>query len=427
MREIKKLSSTDILLPGIIMKLKAYLLSGFFAKVGFTLTLFLVNILIARVLGAAGSGSFFYVVNNLSVIVLLASLSLESGLSFHLSKKNINESDAASLSMVWSFALSLLAAAALLLMPGVFHGFTENEFWFAFLFIAGNLLISFFSGLFYAKKEFVLPLLILAIANLLIIVYCSWILLNKHDVNLILLSWIYSGSYLLSGLGIAVLFLSKYSVQSLWQGSLVQAFKTIRRYSLVAFGANLIAFLVYRIDYWILEYYIPKAVSNKALGNYIQTGKLLQLFLFVPTVIATVIFPLTVAEEKSSTPAGIKKIIFRLTTFNLVLIAIVVAIGSWWPVFLYGSDFDLVYTCFLYLIPGVLAICCVRVLASYFAGKNKVHYNITGSVLALGLIVTLNFLLIPSMGINGAALADSAGYMVYFLFLYYQFKKNSGA
>jgi O-antigen/teichoic acid export membrane protein len=58
---------------------------------------------------------------------------------------------------------------------------------------------------------------------------------------------------------------------------------------------------------------------------------------------------------------------------------------------------------------------------------NKMSYNITGGMIALVLIVTLNFLLIPKMGINGAALADSIGYAAYLLFLYYQFRKTSRA
>jgi hypothetical protein len=119
------------------MKLKAYLLSGFFAKIGFTLTLFLVNMLIARVMGAADSGAFFSTTNNLSTLIL-SSLSLESGLSFHLSRKNISEQDAAGLSIAWSVGAAVLSALVVLFISDISIGF-------ALLFISGNLLIGLFS------------------------------------------------------------------------------------------------------------------------------------------------------------------------------------------------------------------------------------------------------------------------------------------
>jgi len=111
-------------------------------------------------MGAADSGAFFYTINNLSVIILISSLSLESGLSYHLSKKNISERDAAGLSIAWSVGAALLSVVVILFV-------TDISLWFALLFIAGNLLIGFFSALFYAKKEFLIPLLYTAFANLL--------------------------------------------------------------------------------------------------------------------------------------------------------------------------------------------------------------------------------------------------------------------
>jgi len=289
------------------------------------------------------------------------------------------------------------------------------------------LLIGLLSGLFYAKKDFVLPLLIQALANLLIIIYSGWVLVSNKPVDGITLMWIYFSSYLLAGVVLAFLFFTKYSLRFFSLLSVKKVFNSIIAYSITAFIANLVAFLVYRVDYWILEYYMPVHISGSAMGNYIQVAKLVQLFLFAPTVLATVIFPLTAADDESANPAGIKKILLRLSIINTVLILILLIAGPWLFTFVYGNDFELMFKCFLYLIPGVLAISCVRVLASYFAGLNKVKYNLTGSLFALVLIVGLNFLLIPSMGINGAALADSAGYTAYLVFLFYQFQKTGRA
>lgn len=407
------------------MRLKAYFLPGFLAKAGFTISLFLANLLMARVMGADESGSFFYTINNLSIIVLVASLSMESGLSYHLSKKNISERDAASLSVVWGTAASLLPAAVVLLIPGIFSEILVNKFWFALLFIFGNLLIGFFSALFYAKKEFAWPLLVPLFTNLIVIFFCCNILLGKASVDINLLAWIYFSSYLLAGIIITILFFSKYALEFSSFRSLKNTTSTIIGYSLAAFSGNLIAFLMYRIDYWIIEFYIPVHASHAALGNYIQVAKLVQLFLFTPTLLATIIFPLTASGNEVGAATGITKILIRVSFMNMVLIVVMVCAGRWLFTFMYGKDFNLMYNCSLYLIPGILAISGVSVLGSYLAGLNKVRYNITGGGIALFLICTLNFLLIPAMGINGAALADSVGYAAYFLFLYWHFIKSN--
>ena len=49
--------------------------------------------------------------------------------------------------------------------------------------------------------------------------------------------------------------------------------KIVIRYSLFALMANLIYFLVNRIDYWFVEHYC----SAEDLGNYIQASKLAQM------------------------------------------------------------------------------------------------------------------------------------------------------
>jgi O-antigen/teichoic acid export membrane protein len=62
------------------------------------------------------------------------------------------------------------------------------------------------------------------------------------------------------------------------------------------------------------------------------------------------------------------------------------------------------------------------VLASYFAGINRVRYNLIGGLIALVLVVVGNYLLVPFMGINGAALADSAGFLAYMIFMVLQLR-----
>jgi O-antigen/teichoic acid export membrane protein len=407
------------------MGFKSDLFSGFIAKILFSATLFLVNVLIARAAGAAGSGNFFYIINNLSVIVLLSGLSLESGISYFLSKQKIKEGDAVVLSSIWSAGSALLVSGCILLIPGFFSGYTGPVFWPSVFFIAGNLLIAFFSGIGYAKKSFLWPQLAPALGNMIIIFYCSHIIYYREKADPEMLMLVFTGSYLAAGLLLAFVFFGRNTISTLHTGGIKIVFRIIIRYALIAFAANLAAFLMYRIDYWILESYKPTLISDAALGNYIQVAKLVQLFLFIPTVLATVIFPHTATGKLAGQPAVIKKSLVRLLSLNVLIIGVLLMTGRWLFTYIFGPDFSDMYTCFVYMSPGILAITCVRVLASYFAGLNQVQLNLAGTLLALGLIIALNFLLIPHWGINGAAFADSIGYMVYLFFLYRHFSKNN--
>jgi hypothetical protein len=83
------------------MNLKSHVLPGFISKLLLSGTVFLVNVLIARVAGAGYSGSFFYTVNNLSFLALIASFSLEAGINYHTSRKELSLTDAFAFSLLW--------------------------------------------------------------------------------------------------------------------------------------------------------------------------------------------------------------------------------------------------------------------------------------------------------------------------------------
>ena len=71
--------------------------------------------------------------------------------------------------------------------------------------------------------------------------------------------------------------------------------KMVIRYSLFALVANLVYFLVNRIDYWFVEYYC----SQKDLGNYIQASKIAQMLVILPAILGSTLFPLFSSQEKS--------------------------------------------------------------------------------------------------------------------------------
>ena len=87
--------------------------------------------------------------------------------------------------------------------------------------------------------------------------------------------------------------------------------------------------------------------------------------------------------------------------------------GKWLFPYVFGESFVDMYRPFLFLIPGILALSGIFTITAYFAGKNRIKFNIIGSVLALVVIFIGDIIFIPVYGINAAAWVSSIGYIVY--------------
>ncbi len=119
---------------------------------------------------------------------------------------------------------------------------------------------------------------------------------------------------------------------------------------LIALCANVVFFLVYRIDYW----FVKNVYSEADLGNYIQVSKLGQIFLLLPTMIAAIIFPKTASGFRSGYTTFYTG---RYPDFYLVymlrLLLILAISGKWLFPFLYGPTFKKCICHFYYYRPGI--------------------------------------------------------------------------
>ena len=408
------------------MKVKKNIINNFVSRVCFVGSAFLVNLCFSHLLGAATSGQLYYVINNYAVAALLSSLSLESGMTFFLSRKEVDDRELISFSLVWTVIASVIAALLLFFLKSDLQSMVNgNTSLYSFILIAGTLLTTYFSALFFGRQQFVFPLIVPAITNLAIAAYCGWLFFfNQDNNNKDFVVRLYFISFIANGIILTVMYVTKYAISFSFKRPSAETLKRLLNYSSIAFAANIISFFAYRIDYWILKGFMPVIVTANAFGNYVQVSKLVQIFLFVPTVVATIVFPVSASGSTQEFEKEIKRMIGWLLVINLLLCFILLVAGKWAFPFLFGNDFSAMYMCFVFSIPAIIAITVVRVMASYFAGKNLVKYNLAGGFVALVIVVMLNYLLVPFMGINGAALADSAGYLAFMFFLLFRFNKE---
>ena len=394
------------------------------ARIAFLISSFVLNLLFARLLLANGVASLYYTINTFSMISLVLGLSIESAMTFYVAKGTLDEKELVSLSVVWSFVAGLLA----FLIITIAAQFSPREDFYespirAVVFVTGSLLTTYASALFYAKKDFFLPYFIPAIVNLAIGAALAWAHFTHAQDYISTLIDIYFLSFLISGLLILWQYVRSYKLASAWHWPSSKTIKQLAEYSSLAFITNIISFLALRIDYFILNWFGPRYVTATALGNYIQVNKILQVLLIVPTILATIVFPMSATTEQELFKKDLKKLIGRAFVIAMLFCVLISAIGRWLFPFVFGDSFEMMYLCFLYSVPALLSITIVRILSAHFAGQDKVIYNFWGSLIALVVVSSLNFVFVPLMGINGAAAADSVGYVCYLCLLGYLFLK----
>ncbi len=389
------------------------------------LSFFILNVAIARNFGAAASGNIFFIINFFALILLAATLSMEAGLGYFAAKDTTAAGWPVLLSLIWAFAAALIIYSCLpffqLSSNGQLPVKNFNEV--SFLYVAGYLLLVFFTALFSARHNFIIPNLIATLANMVLLAMIVFSGKGNNPAAAGKFLGSYFTAFFVQGVLLLLLYPAMYIKQFAIRLPGAAQFKAIVRYSMQAFAANIVFFLVYRVDYWFVKYFCSE---GELLGNYIQVSKIAQVFFILPGIVAGTIFSVTATGQKAAMSAAVLRLSRMIFAGALLACALLAITGYWLFPQLFGPGFDNMYIPFLLLIPGITAIATLYPFTAYYAGKNRVPENIKGSLLALVVIISGDLLLVPAWGISGAALVSSAGYIVYEMYILGQFKKEYG-
>lgn len=408
------------------MKFRQVLINSTVWRGAYFASLFLLNIVIARYLEATATGWIYYITNYLLLVVMMASLNLEQGILFSASRKTISPHKLASLSLIWSAIIAVPVCIFVFLFykapePGIS---TAQFVFFVTSYATGLMLTNFFSALFYARQNYILPNGIMTITNLAL---CGWIIIAQHFRSQGALQQetytLYFLNYTIQGVSITVAFYMMNKSGKPWQLPDYNTLKPLFRYSVFGLAINLVLFLLYRVDYWFVKNQCP-VCSPEDLGNYIQVSKIAQIFLMLPAVVTSAVLPVTAAGYSQQVTAFLQPLSRIFSGLYIIILIIAAACGYWLFPFIYGNSFRHMYIPFLLLIPGILSLPLTSILVSYNAGKGRQSTSFKASLLALVVIVMGDVLFIPKFGIEAAALVSSAGYIISLVYMVKAFTKE---
>jgi len=408
------------------MNLKKLLVQSLLWRSLYFGSVLLVNIFLSRFLKASATGNLYYLTSVFSLIQLVVGISLESGITYFASGKIIGFNKLLWLSVTWSFIIGLLVLTGTFLY--LFYVKESPAYdiiqycFFSVCYITGILLTNYCTVLFYAQDDYFLPNIILASLNL---VFVFTIPFNTNaETTVTGVTYRYFLVFFVQGVLLVFAFMFK---NKSWQQFGLPGFAQLKKlgsYSLIALMANIIFFLVYRIDYWFIHQNAA-VCSASDLGNYIQVSKFGQLFLIVPQIIASVIFPKSAgASDRTEINTSVMVIARLLSQLFLVIITLAALFGGQFFTFVFGKTFNNMQAPFLIITPGIFCLSVLALLSAYFSGKGNLKVNVAGAAVALVVVVAGDYFLVPLYGIIGAAIVSTVGYFVNLLYSLLRFYKD---
>lgn len=198
-------------------------------------------------------------------------------------------------------------------------------------------------------------------------------------------------------------------------------FKQLLRFGIKSHFDTLFQTMLLRIDYL----FVGALLGAGPLGYYAMATAAAELLLIVPESIALPLSSVILGRQKEKsryTPLSLKIILLCMSVSALAL----AGLGETLIRILFGQTYLPSYEPMLWLLPGLigLSICGILRLEVLAHGKPGTVSLIAGAAVAVNLV--LNSILIPIMGVNGAALSSTIAYWAGSLMLFRYYMKLTG-
>lgn len=391
----------------------------------------LVSILSTRILGPEGKGVFGIITYDIMFFGLLLGLGVNMAASFFIANKQTEAPKILGLGLYHlllnTVALSLFLFGLHLVLPQNSIVPDNGNFGLVFLYIVAafslNYFMSMMSSVFYGNKKFK---------------YLNRSLLLKAVINLLVFGSLYL-MHLQSPLGIEAVIIASFLVifiqSAYWLVAYIIEFgqwpilgKSVREqvalllsFSIIGYFSNLLNFLNYRLDIYIVEHYS----TIDQVGFYILAVNLTQMLWLVSDPIAGIIKPYLADPKFKSVRIRYFESYQRLNSTIIMILSIVGwLLAELLIPFLYGEEFRASIVPFRILLIGNFFACISKVYGVYNFVSNNIKYNLQATAVGLLMTVSFDFLWIPTFGITGAAWASNVAYFAIFVYLVavYKFK-----
>ena len=380
------------------------------------------SIIVTRILGPFNKGALGILVIIPYLLVNFGSLGIGNANLYFVGKKKYPiekiVSNSLSLTLILGTILILIAyLIALFYKQTIFRGIPFTYTHLVFILIPFLLFQKFTQYTFLGKERITtrnIIILLPAIFNFIAII-CFVVILRLNLLGVLIAS-------LLSNIFAFILcfhFTSKISKIKL--NFDYKLFIESVKFGIIPFLALVVMNLNFRADIFLIKYYL----DNTAVGLYSLAASISEEIWLIPQSVGLVLFSrISNIEEREAnalTPLTCRlslSISFLCGLFLFLTANILIP-------FVYGEAFRPSVKPLLILLPGTVLMTIFLILHSDLTGRGKAIITLKIFTIAFFANIIMNIFLIPTYGINGAALASSASYSLGALVLAITFSKEN--
>ena len=366
---------------------------------------FFTSWVISRTLGAELQGIYNLAILIPNLMYNFLNFGQDTSTMFFLSNKTINKSDLIDnmipVSIFYTIISTLLGTLFIfLLKDSMFTEVSNNTLIFALIISPLTFLNNNLTAVLKSEGEFFSVNKVQVINKIIYFLICT-ILFFIVDVNIV----IFANIIILS-----------ISIISLWKkigikGIRIKFNKEYQKknisYGFKSYLANMITFLNYRLDTFIIK---ALSKSTMAVGQYGVSVTLAEQVWVFASAISSVMFPYITSIENDEDKSKVTSLTFKIVMVVTFMAIIVLFFSSNLIRFVYGEDYYGSIIPLKILLIGVFSLSLGKILANDIASRGKPELNALSNLMGLLVNVIFNILLIPRFGIAGAAMATSISY-----------------
>ncbi|SES42894.1 oligosaccharide flippase family protein [Salipaludibacillus aurantiacus] len=368
---------------------------------------FFVSILLARLLGPEGKGIITAVFVFPLLMVSLADMGIRQATAYYVGKGEHKLSEIiSSIAFLW---IITSASSILIVLVYFLLGPSDQYAWIILLVALASIPIKLIEQ--YAKG-------IMLGKNRISTINISQLLrLAANILSVLLLVWLFDLGVLgaalvqiIMALTIAIYYLIKVTNYHKIKFKPVSPLPKLLFMRGFGFAAALfIINLNYKIDIMILD----RLVSAEEIGLYSVGVNFAELLWQIPSAVGMVLFAKSTTSKNQVDAVERSTAILRLVLPIMVISSIFIAVFAPYVIrILYGIDFIESGNILRILLPGICFITVSKILHPDLAGRGYPLFALRVFILTLLINILLNFLFIPTYGVNGAAFASTISYIV---------------
>ena len=379
---------------------------------------FINTILVTRLLSDEGRGQYALYTNFIQFVILFLSFSVSSSIINKVANDKFKVGEVLISLIIYFFIVSVSASLIihyLGLSESIFR--TNQNIIFILIIAILNFFVTamntVFFGVFYGLKSIKVPnifKLSTVILFSILVFFATYLERTPHQAYLIIIViQLFVQVFQLISFSIWIFLKNKMNLDFgfiLGIKKIVFILKDLFTFSRLVYIATLLMFFVYKIDFWIVDYYLGK----KELGVYSLAVQLSQFILLLPAAIEGI----NLSEVSSNEEKGLKTTTWgiKVVFYGSIISSSVLFLFSYFFVDkIYGVEFNNSIKCLGILLLGIVPFTPASVISSYLIGIDRFRINLFAVMFSLGLTLIFDFILIPEFGIVGASIATSIAYI----------------